>query len=121
MKRRLLSALLTVCMLLTMLPGTALAADKPGNSNYVTVNYDNDGLYKRNITVNVYDENGNLVDTVSIDDAKLVAHTVTISLTDNYSSQYDIENVIKTTKHSYGVATAIQKVCEEMEEENEKQ
>ena len=33
----------------------------------------------------------------------------------------NIENVIKTTKHSYGVATAIQKVCDEMEEENEKQ
>lgn len=29
-----------------------------------------------------------------------------------------IENVIKTTKHSYGVATAINKVCDEIESEH---
>ena len=98
LRRRIGSVFLAFAMALSLIPSvavSALAADTPADNHYVTVNYDT-GSYKRNITVNVYDENGNLVDTVSIDDAKLVAHTVTISLTDNYSSQYDIENVIKT-------------------------
>ena len=93
MKRRLLSALLTVCMLLTMLPVTAFAADTSAENHFVTVNYDNGGVYDRKITVNVYDENGNQVDTVSINDAKLAEQKITVNITDTYSQQYDIENV----------------------------
>ena len=92
MKRRIIAALMALCLCIGLLPATALAADTPSDSHYVTVNYDT-GLYNRNITVNVYDENGTIVDTVSIDDAKIAAHRITISLTEQYASEYDIEDV----------------------------
>lgn len=94
MKRRIIAALMALCLCIGLLPATALAADTPSDSHYVTANYDT-GALKRNITVNVYDENGTIVDTVSIDDAKIAAHEITISLTENYINQYDIEDVSK--------------------------
>ena len=95
MKKRLLSVLLTLSMVLTLLPGTAFAADTPEENHYVTVNYDNGGLYNRNITVKVYGENGSLVDTVAIDDAKLAEQKITVNIISTYSQQYDIESVSK--------------------------
>ena len=92
MKRRIIAALMALCLCIGLLPATALAADTPSDSHYVTANYDT-GALKRNITVNVYDERGTLVDTVSINDAKVAAHRITISLTEQYASKYDIEDV----------------------------
>ena len=92
MKRRIIAALMALCLCIGLLPATALAADTPSDSHYVTANYDT-GALRRNITVNVYDERGTLVDTVSINDAKVAAHRITISLTEQYASEYDIEDV----------------------------
>ena len=94
MKKRILSVFMAICLMLTLLPVSAFAADATGSNNYVTVNYDNNGLYQRKITVHVYVDN-ELVDTVNIDDAKLAEQGITISLTQAYSSQYDIETVAK--------------------------
>lgn len=92
MKRRIIAALMALCLCIGLLPATALAVDTPSDSHYVTANYDT-GALRRNITVNVYDERGTLVDTVSINDAKVAAHRITISLTEQYASEYDIEDV----------------------------
>ena len=103
LRRRIGSAFLALVMVISLIPTvavSALAADQTGTENYVTVNYDT-GELERTITVHVYDENGNLVDTVSITDAKVAAHTITINLTDQYKSQYDIEDV----SHSSGDGT----------------
>ena len=92
MKRRIIAALMALCLCIGLLPATALAVDTPSESHYVTVNYD-DGVMERNITVNVYNADGNLVDTVYINDAKVAAHRITISLTEQYETLYDIEDV----------------------------
>lgn len=92
MKRRIIAALMALCLCIGLLPATALAVDTPSDSHYVTANYDT-GALRRNITVNVYDERGTLVDTVSINDARVAAHRITISLTEQYASEYDIEDV----------------------------
>ena len=94
MKRRMLAVLMVLCLCIGLLPTTALAANEANSEHYVTVDYQT-GVLKRNITVEVYDNNGNLVDTVWINDAQVAPHRITINLTDAYNTKYDIEDVSK--------------------------
>lgn len=98
MRKRLLSALLTVCMLLTMLPVTAFAADEPGAAtDYVSLHYnDNVGVSgeNRTVTVNVVDsQNNQLIGTTQFNDIQSTANKITITIVDSKIGTYDIESV----------------------------
>lgn len=91
-----LSLLLTFSMVISLFYGmvpVASAADTAGD--YVTVHYRNDGLRKENLTVVVKDPSGAEVDKVEINDARLTAQDISISLKDPYREIYDIKRVEK--------------------------
>ncbi len=96
MKRRLLSALLTVCMLLTMLPVTAFAATAGGNDSLVTLEYENDGndygMDHNSHTVKVTTfVNDVYHDEFSVNDAYTYLNDMSITVKSNVN--YDIASV----------------------------
>ena len=95
MKKRLLAMLLVLMMVVSLLPTGALAdgTSKPSLQGFFTLNYKNDGAMKNTINVNLYNVDGEEIDTLTIDDARTAAHTVTVSLAESIRSDYDIEYV----------------------------
>lgn len=89
MKRRLLSALLTVCMLLTMLPVTAFAADASESGTYVSLEYET-GALECFITVRVHID-GEVKETINVSDAAASGNTIKIKVNDNVN--YEIDDV----------------------------
>ena len=92
MKKRLLAMLLVLMLVVSLLPVGALADDATVVGDYVTVSVET-GSYKNNLTVNVYDPSGNLLETLTSDQARTSDCEISINLgNDNYL----IENVDKT-------------------------
>ena len=92
MKKRLLAILLVLMMVVSLLPTGALADDATVNGEYVTVSVET-GSYKNNLTVNVYDPSGNLLETLTSDQARTSDCKISINLDDD---NYLIEDVEKT-------------------------
>lgn len=89
MKRRLLSALLTVCMLLTMLPVTAFAAD--GSRELITFSYEDDGpSANKTVSVKVYvDSESTARDTFSVQDVNTTDNHMTVKVNDGINYEID--------------------------------
>ena len=92
MKRRIIAALMALCLCIGLLPATALAADAASDEGYFTLNYDDGGIEK-SITVNLIDPDGNQIDTLAVNNARGGQQEYTIALTDSISNQYDIESI----------------------------
>ena len=96
MKKRLLAMLLVLMLVVSLLPTGALAADDvsvASENSLFTLNYRNDGAMNNTINVNLYNVDGEEIDTLTIDDARTAVHTVTVSLAESIRSEYDIEYV----------------------------
>ena len=91
MKKRILSVFMAICLMLTLLPTAALAADVGSESGYFTLSYDNTGLMDNQITVNLYDPDGAQLDTLTVNDSRTAVQTITVSLADQYKDQYDVK------------------------------
>ena len=92
MKKRLLAMLLVLMLVVSLLPVGALAADDTVDGQYVTVNVET-GNYTNNLTVNVYDPNGNWLETITSNQARTSDCKISITLK---SGEYLIEDVEKT-------------------------
>lgn len=98
MKRRIIAALMALCLCIGLLPATALAVEGPGEEDFVTVEYTTGGpLTKSTLVIEVYDNNGRQLDTIICNDVYSVAQNIKISLTDAYKNLYDIEDVAKVS------------------------
>lgn len=96
MKKRLLAMLLVLMLVVSLLPVGALAVDDvsvTSENSLFTLNYRNDGAMNNTINVNLYNVNGEEIDTLTIDDARTAVHTVTVSLAESIRSEHDIEYV----------------------------
>ena len=100
MKKRLLAMLLVLMLVVSLLPVGALAANSMSDNQYFTLDYDNDGVLHRTITVNLFDPDGKQIDTLTVNNAKGAQHKYTIALTSSISSQYDIEGMSITGGNS---------------------
>lgn len=89
MRKRLLSALLTVCMLLTMLPVTAFAADN--SRELITFSYEDDGpSANKTVSVKVYvDSESTARDTFSVQGVNTTANHMTVKVNDGINYEID--------------------------------
>ena len=93
MKKRLLSAFLSLCMMLTMLPAVAFAApDEKQSQDLVSLNYDG-GLIDQNITVNVYVDH-DIKQTLSVNDAAAADNQISIRVNDGINYEIDSVDVV---------------------------
>ena len=79
MKKRLLAMLMVLMLVVSLLPVGALAADDTVDGQYVTVNVET-GNYTNNLTVNVYDPNGNWLETITSNQARTSDCKISITL-----------------------------------------
>ena len=92
LKRKLTAILLTFAMLFSLMPALPQAAEAAqnevsGENGYISLSYENEGVLEKNITVNAILD-GEIVDTISVSDAKASANNISVSVND--LSQYEI-------------------------------
>ena len=96
LRRRIGSVFLAFAMALSLVPSvavSALAATSSSNQGYFTFDYDNQGTNKRTVTVNLYDPDEQLLDTLTVTDVRSRNEDYTIALTNKAIDTYDIESV----------------------------
>ena len=96
LRRRIGSVFLAFAMALSLIPSvavSALAATSSSNQGYFTFDYDNQGTKKRTVTVNLYDPDEQLLDTLTVTDVRSRNEDYTIALTNKAIDTYDIESV----------------------------
>ena len=93
MKRRIIAALMALCLCIGLLPATALAASgsNTANGSYVSLDYGT-GTANLKITVNVFYD-GEQVDTFTVNDGAKSGNEMEIRLLGTQQDQYDIESV----------------------------
>ena len=93
MKRRIIAALMAMCLCIGLLPATALAASgsNTANGSYVSLDYGT-GTANLKITVNVFYD-GEQVDTFTVNDGAKSGNEMEIRLLGTQQDQYDIESV----------------------------
>lgn len=89
MKRRIIAALMALCLCIGLLPATALAAGGIEQGDLVTLKYET-GAMDRTITVNVY-VNNELKEKVSASDGAATSNTIRIIVNDDVN--YEIDRV----------------------------
>lgn len=92
MKRRIIAALMALCLCIGLLPATALAATAGDDDSPVTLEYENDGI-ANDYSVNVFvytDQGENPVKTLSVNDARMADNDMKITVVD---SQYEIDHI----------------------------
>lgn len=91
MKRKFLAALLALVMVFSMIPVSASAADYVESSpnGYFTITYDN-RVIDRTLTVNMKDVEGNLLDSLTVNDVQAADAAIQIALTPAYKNEYNI-------------------------------
>lgn len=92
MKRRIIAALMALCLCIGLLPATALAATAGDDGSLVTLEYENDGIANNyRVNVSVYTDQGeNPVKTFSVNDARMADNDMKITVVD---SQYEIDHI----------------------------
>ena len=92
MKRRIIAALMALCLCIGLLPATALAATAGDDGSLVTLEYENDGIANNyRVNVSVYTDQGeNPVKTLSVNDARMADNDMKITVVD---SQYEIDHI----------------------------
>ena len=89
MKRRIIAALMALCLCIGLLPATALAVGGIEQGDLVTLKYET-GAMDRTITVNVY-VNNELKEKVSASDGAATSNTIRIIVNDDVN--YEIDRV----------------------------
>ena len=96
MKKRILSVLLVLVLVVGILPiGVSAANDASieSSSGNLSMQYQNDGIYQRTITVNLFDPSEEQIDTLWVDDAIWGSQEVIITIGSNLADKYDILRV----------------------------
>ena len=96
MKKRILSVLLVLVLVVGILPigvSAAKNASIESSSGNLSMQYKNDGIYQRTITVNLFDPSEEQIDTLRVEDAILSSQEVIITIGSNLADKYDILRV----------------------------
>ena len=91
MKRKFLAALLALVMVFSMIPVSASAADyvESSQNGYFTITYDN-RVIDRTLTVNMKDVEGNLLDSLTVNNVQAADAAIQIALTPAHKNEYNI-------------------------------
>ena len=91
MQRTFLAALLSLVMVLSMIPVSASAADyvESSQNGYFTITYDN-RVIDRTLTVNMKDVEGNLLDSLTVNNVQAADAAIQIALTPAHKNEYNI-------------------------------